>query len=147
MRIALINGPNLNLLGRREPDIYGPHTLADIEERSARRAAELGVELVCFQSNHEGEIIDFIQKQGTEAEGFIINPGAFTHYSIAIRDALASVAKPVIEVHLSNIHGREEFRRTSVIAEIALGQVSGLGWRGYVLALEALTELLEEKKL
>lgn len=146
MRIALINGPNLNLLGSREPDIYGPHTLADIEERSARRAAELGVELVCFQSNHEGEIIDFIQKQGAEAEGFIINPGAFTHYSIAIRDALASVAKPVVEVHLSNIYGREEFRRTSVIAEIALGQVSGLGWRGYVLALEALTELLEETK-
>lgn len=146
MRIALINGPNLNLLGSREPDIYGPHTLADIEERSARRAAELGVEMVCFQSNHEGEIIDFIQKQGAEAEGFIINPGAFTHYSIAIRDALASVAKPVVEVHLSNIYGREEFRRTSVIAEIALGQVSGLGWRGYVLALEALTELLEEKK-
>ena len=146
MRIALINGPNLNLLGSREPDIYGPHTLADIEERAARRAEELGVELVCFQSNHEGEIIDFIQKQGAEAEGFIINPGAFTHYSIAIRDALTSIAKPVIEVHLSNIHGREEFRRTSVIAEIALGQVSGLGWRGYVLALEALTEMLEEKK-
>ncbi|HXG35434.1 MAG TPA: type II 3-dehydroquinate dehydratase [Dehalococcoidia bacterium] len=147
MKILLINGPNLNLLGTREPDIYGTDTLTAIEARAKEKATELGCELACFQSNHEGEIVDFIQREGQTAEGIIINPGAFTHYSIAIRDALISIAKPVVEVHISNIHGREEFRRHSVVADIALGQISGLGWRGYVMALEGLTAYLKENRL
>ena len=146
MKILLINGPNLNTLGRRDPEIYGSRTLQDIEQATAERASELQTELRAFQSNHEGAIIDFIQAEGPQADGVIINPGAYTHYSLAIRDALETAAKPVVEVHISNIHGREQFRRRSVIADIALGQISGFGWRGYVLALEALVGFLREKE-
>ncbi|MBI1886563.1 MAG: type II 3-dehydroquinate dehydratase [Chloroflexi bacterium] len=145
MRILLINGPNLNLLGKRQPGIYGSLTLKEIEERTAKRAAELGAEVRSFQSNHEGEIVDFIQKEAEGADGIIINPGAFTHYSLAVRDAIEGAGKPTIEVHISNIHGREEFRHHSVVADIAMGQVSGLGWRGYVAALEALVGFLQER--
>ena len=146
MRILLINGPNLNTLGRRQPEIYGSTTLQQIEERVRRRAGELGVEIETFQSNREGDIIEFLQRQAGEAAGAIINAGAFTHYSLALRDAFEATALPFIEVHISNIHAREEFRHHSVLADLAIGQVSGLGWRGYLAALEALVEILKERK-
>ena len=146
MRILLINGPNLNTLGRRQPEIYGSTTLQQIEERVGARAGELGVEIEAFQSNVEGDIIDFLQRRAGEAAGAIINPGAFSHYSLALRDAFEATGLPFIEVHISNIHAREEFRHHSVLADLAIGQVSGLGWRGYLAALEALVEILKERK-
>ena len=146
MRILLINGPNLNTLGRRQPEIYGSTTLQQIEERVRARAGELGVEIEAFQSNVEGDIIDFLQRRAGEAAGAIINPGAFSHYSLALRDAFEATGLPFIEVHISNIHAREEFRHHSVLADLAIGQVSGLGWRGYLAALEALVEILKERK-
>ena len=146
MRILLINGPNLNTLGQRQPEIYGSTTLQQIEERVRRRAGELGVEIETFQSNTEGDIIEFLQRQAGEAAGAIINPGAFTHYSLALRDAFEATGLPFIEVHISNIHAREEFRHHSVLADLAIGQVSGLGWRGYLAALEALVEILKERR-
>jgi len=144
MRVLVVNGPNLNLLGRRAPEHYGSLTLAELEERVRRKAAELGVEVAFFQSNHEGEIVDVIQREGQEADAIIINPGALTHYSYSVRDALEAVGKPTVEVHLSNVHAREGFRRRSVIADVVLGQVAGLGWRGYVVALEALVDIVRE---
>src|SRR3990170_2320691 len=146
VRILLINGPNLNTLGRRQPEIYGSTTLQQIEERVGARAGELGVEIEAFQSNVEGDIIDFLQRRAGEAAGAIINPGAFSHYSLALRDAFEATGLPFIEVHISNIHAREEFRHHSVLADLAIGQVSGLGWRGYLAALEALVEILKERK-
>ena len=145
MRILLINGPNLNLLGQRQPEIYGSTTLQQIEERVRQRAEELGVEINAFQSNDEGGIIDFLQKESPSADGALINPGALTHYSLALRDALEATGLPFVEVHISNIHAREEFRHHSVLADIAVGQVSGLGWRGYLAALDSLVAILKER--
>jgi 3-dehydroquinate dehydratase-2 len=146
MRILLINGPNLNLLGTREPDIYGTLTLADIVGRVKARASELGVEIADFQSNIEGEIVEFIQREAPNADGAIINAAALTHYSLALHDVINATGLKVIEVHISNIHAREEFRHHSVIAGIAIGQVAGLGWRGYIAALDALVGILKEKQ-
>jgi 3-dehydroquinate dehydratase-2 len=136
MKILLIHGPNLNMLGRREPEIYGHTTLAQIDAAARERATSAGATLLAFQSNHEGALIDFIQAEGWDADGIIINPGAFTHYSLALRDALATLRAPIVEVHLSNVYKREAFRHTSLIAPIATGQIAGLGWQGYLLALE-----------
>ena len=136
--ILLINGPNLTRLGQRNPDLYGSTTLGDVESAVSARASELGAEVEAFQSNHEGAIVAFIQERGGDADGVIINAGALTQVGYSILDALIDSGLPVIEVHISNIHAREEFRRRSVIAPYALGQIAGLGWRGYVFALEGL---------
>ncbi len=134
--ILLLNGPNLNLLGTREPEVYGRESLADIEARLLRSASAAGARLAVFQSNHEGALVDRIQAAKSEAVDFVlINPGAYTHTSVAIRDALAGVAIPFIEVHLSNVHAREAFRRQSYLSDLAVGTITGLGSRGYDLAL------------
>ena len=135
-KILVMNGPNLNLLGTREPEIYGSLTLADIHERLRCRANEAGLDIEFMQSNHEGVLVDAIQRARRTVDYIILNAAAFTHYSIAIRDAIAAIDVPVIEVHLSNIHQREEFRHTSVIAPVALGQIAGFGAESYMAALE-----------
>ena len=137
-KILVLNGPNLNLLGTREPEIYGSLTLEDINERLRRRAEAAGLDMECLQSNHEGVLVDAIQAARGRVDYIILNAAAFTHYSIAIRDAIAAVDVPVIEVHLSNIHQREEFRHKSVIAPVVLGQIAGLGAESYMAALEAI---------
>ncbi len=136
----VINGPNLNLLGLREPGIYGELTLKDVEERVQRVAGELGVSVVFFQSNHEGSIIDRLHSAREDCAGIVFNPGAYSHYSYAIRDALSAIKVPCVEVHISNIHQREEFRHTSVISPVVIGQIAGLGVHGYELALRALVK-------
>jgi len=143
MKILIIHGPNLNLLGKREREIYGDKTLKEIISLLERQAKEMGVEITNFQSNSEGALIDFIQVESPKANGIIINPGALTHYGLSLREALADTNLPLIEVHLSNIYAREEFRQRSVIAPIAKGQISGLGWRGYLAALRALVAELK----
>lgn len=137
-RILVLHGPNLNLLGTREPEIYGSTTLDDINEMIAERAAEGGIETAFYQSNHEGDLVDAIQQANHKFDFIIFNAAAFTHYSIAIRDAIAAIDVPVIEVHISNIHQREEFRHTSVLAPVAMGQICGLGVESYLAALEAI---------
>ncbi len=141
-RVLVIHGPNLNLLGRRETHVYGSQTLEEIDGRLQKKAAELGFDLDIVQTNHEGVMVETIQKAMRDYAGVVINPAAFTHYSIAVRDALAAVPVPIIEVHLSNIYSREEFRRHSVVAPVVEGQISGLGPSGYLLALEALVEMV-----
>jgi 3-dehydroquinate dehydratase-2 len=143
MRILVLHGPNLNLLGRREPEIYGTTTLAQIDARLAELARLRGVQLETFQSNHEGALIDRLHAAMDTCDGVVINPGGLTHTSVALRDAIASIGLPTIEVHLSNVHQREAFRRRSFVADVAVAQISGLGSRGYELALDALIERLK----
>ena len=145
MRILLVNGPNINMLGRRDPALYGTTTLAEIEAAATARGAEMGAEVVCFQSNHEGAIVDFLQAEGSGSDGIILNGGALSHYGLSLRDALVDTGLPVVEVHLSNIHARERWRSRSVTAEVAKGSIAGLGWRGYLYAVDYLVEMLKEE--
>jgi 3-dehydroquinate dehydratase-2 len=145
-KLLLLHGPNLNLLGVREPEVYGRITLDDINRTLTDFAAEKQVELRIQQSNHEGDLIDAIHVARNWADGILINPGAFTHYSYALRDAIASVGLPAVEIHLSNIHARESFRHLSVIAPVCVGQISGFGWRSYLLGCQALLDFLADKK-
>lgn len=145
-RILVMHGPNLNLLGTREPQVYGQTSLAEIDQELRQRATAAGHELETFQSNHEGALVDCLQQRGTQAALLIINPGAYTHTSIALRDAILAVGVPVIEVHLSNIHRREPFRRQSYLADIGLGQVAGFGPHSYMLALQAACHWLQQQE-
>lgn len=142
MKILIINGPNINLLGTREPEIYGALTMEKINEQLSAYAKMLGIELETFQSNIEGEIVDKIQKAKNDCNGIVINPAAYTHTSVAIRDAISAVALPAVEVHLSNIHAREEFRKSSFIAPVCIGQISGFGADSYQLGLKGLVDFL-----
>jgi 3-dehydroquinate dehydratase II len=140
MRLLVVNGPNLNRLGLREPAVYGNQTLSDLEKQLEDLAKEIHITIDCFQSNHEGDIIDKLHEAEETYAGVVINPGAFTHYSYAIRDAIASITIPVMEVHISNIHKREEFRHASVTAPVTVGQIIGLGMYGYHLAVLGLVK-------
>jgi len=144
--VLVLNGPNLNLLGVREPETYGTETLADIEEACLERAVELGLRIEFRQSNHEGQLVDWIQEAREDADGIVINPGAFTHTSIALLDALRAADLPVIEVHISNIFRREPFRHRSYTSLAATGVITGLGSHGYLLALEAMARLMAADK-
>ncbi len=144
MNIAVVHGPNLRLLGRREPEVYGSDTLADVNALLADEARGLGVELEFFQSNHEGEILDFLDTASARVEGFLVNPGALTHTSVALRDALTGVGRPFVEVHLSNTAAREPFRRNSFLSDVAAGVVFGFGTQSYVLGLRGLVARLRK---
>jgi 3-dehydroquinate dehydratase-2 len=144
MKILVLHGPNLNLLGTREPEVYGSLTLDDINDKIIDLGKELGAEIRCIQSNHEGALIDSLHDARSWANGVIFNPGGYTHTSIALRDAVSAIQIPVIEVHLSNVYAREEFRHVSMISAVCRGKIVGLGWRSYLLGLRALVELLTE---
>lgn len=137
-QILLLNGPNLNLLGTREPEVYGTMTLEDIHEKLQLHVKRLDIEIRLEQSNHEGALIDMLHAARNSVEGVVFNPGAYTHTSIALRDAIAAIEIPVVEVHMSNIHAREAFRHTSYLTPVCVGQISGFGWRSYLLGLDAL---------
>lgn len=145
-KVAVIHGPNLNMLGLREPEIYGTTNLEMLNEDLNKKAEDLNIELEIIQSNHEGEIVDFLHQNYKELDGVVINPGGLTHTSVVLRDALASVRLPIIEVHISNIHRREEYRKKSITAEAVVGQITGLGVYGYLLALEGLKDILRKEK-
>ena len=146
MRILVINGPNLNMLGKRDKEHYGTDTLESIEQALAEKGKALGCELIFFQSNHEGAIIDFIQEKTSTADGILINPGALTHYGYSLHDALTDSGLPVVEVHLSDINAREEWRQISVISDIVIRQISGLKTKSYLLGFEALAEHIRSQK-
>ena len=147
IKVLVIHGPNLNLLGKREPGIYGVQTMEQINERLLKAGAENDVEVRTFQSNGEGAIIDVLHDSANWANGVILNAGAYTHYSIAIRDAIAAIKIPVIEVHLSNVHAREEFRHKSVIAPVCRAVVAGFGWRSYLLGLQGLIDTINDEMI
>ena len=142
MKVLVLHGPNLNLLGAREPEVYGSMTLEDINNKLIELGNELGTEVKCSQSNHEGALIDALHDAGTWANGVVFNPGGYTHTSIALRDAISAIGIPVIEVHLSNVYAREEFRHTSLISAVCKGKILGFGWRSYTLGLRALVEIV-----
>jgi 3-dehydroquinate dehydratase-2 len=143
MKILVLHGPNLNLLGTREPEVYGLMTLDDINNKLIELGKELGVEVKCLQSNHEGALIDALHDARIWANGVVLNPGGYTHTSIALRDAISAIQIPVVEVHLSNVYAREEFRHTSMISAVCKGKITGFGWRSYTLGLQALVDVLE----
>tara|TARA_B100001013_G_scaffold343092_1_gene270167 strand:+ start:694 stop:1137 length:444 start_codon:yes stop_codon:yes gene_type:complete len=140
MRILILNGPNLNLLGARDKSHYGDKTLDDVLTDVKDTAGRLGVDIDHFQSNHEGKLIDYIQQESGNSDGIVINGGALTHYGLSVKDALTDAKLPVVEIHISNIHSREKYRQHSVVEYLAVGQIAGLGWRGYSLALESIVE-------
>ncbi len=143
MKILILHGPNLNLLGTREPEVYGFMTLNDINEKMIVLGKELGAEVTCLQSNHEGALIDALQDARTWAAGVVFNPGGYTHTSVALCDAISAIMIPVIEAHLSNVYAREEFRHTSFISAVCKGKVSGFGWRSYELGLRGLIDIIK----
>jgi 3-dehydroquinate dehydratase-2 len=145
LHILVLHGPNLNLLGQREPGIYGATTLAEIDERLEAHAATRSVKLRIMQSNHEGALIDAIHEAFSQEDGILINPAGYTHTSVALRDAIAAVGLPAVEVHLSNVHAREAFRHTSLTAPVCVGQISGFGWRSYLLGLDALVDYIQDR--
>lgn len=144
MKILVLHGPNLNLLGMREPEIYGSMTLGDLNTKLIEFGKERSAELKCLQSNHEGGLIEALQDAQMWADGVVFNPGGYTHTSVALRDAITAIRIPVVEVHLSNVYAREEFRHTSMISGVCKGKIIGFGWRSYTLGLQALTEILED---
>jgi len=143
MKILLLHGPNLSLLGTREPEVYGSMTLDDINKKMVELGKELGAEVICLQSNHEGALIDALHDARTWAGGVVFNPGGFTHTSVALRDAISAIVIPVIEVHLSNVYAREEFRHKSLVSAVCKGKVSGFGWRSYELGLRGLVDIIK----